>query len=312
MAMLPGLSALASYAISRSGSSALASSLLPELMEGKCKVGIAVTEAEAGFNLFGMKTSATKRGNEYILNGLKSYASGVDICDYMFLLARTTSREDAEKNGLGKTGGISAFLVSPKLPGTSIEKMPTRGEGSMSQFQVRFDSVAVTEKHLIGKPDAGLVAAFPAFNIERMLFTGLGIGLSRFCLKRASEYASTRKTFSDDSIGSYQGVQYPLADAQIRQDAARALLSEAVDAFESQESPAKVAQLANKAKYVCNEMIAKSLDAAMIATGAWGMNEDSGLIQISDTVRLFQLSPIANNLILNDVAERMLGLPRSY
>ncbi len=309
---LPLLTAFASYCISRSGSDTLKQEVLPRVANGTARICVAVTEEASGFNVFALQTVAKRTDDHYLLNGSKIYTSGFDVTDYSLVLARTTSREECKRRGLPKIIGLSLFLVDNKSAGLNATPIPTRGEGEARQFKLTFSNLEVPAENLIGRPDEGAIAMFPALNLERILFSAGILGLSQFCLDTACKYAKSRKVFGDIAIGRYQAIQHPLADVKIRQEAVRLMVYRAARQCVAGADPEHVMALANAAKYLASELGLKAVDAALEALGGHGFNERSGIIQLWESMRLTKLSPISNSLILNEVSERTLGLPRSH
>jgi len=306
------LTALAAACISRFGSEDLKQQYLPRIAQGEIKFAFAATEERAGFNMLEMDTFARKDGDHYVINGSKMYTSGFDISCHSLLVARTLTVEQCKQMSLPKTAGISLFLVDNDAAGISQELLNTRGEGYVKQFALTFENLKVPAARLLGKEHEGAAALFSSFNIERCIFVAFALGSIQYCLDVACEYARNRKVFGDTPIGKYQAIQHPLADVKIRTEAVRNLLVQAVEAIELRGDVLKVTTLINSAKYLVSEAGAKAVDASIDALGGKGFNEDYGLIQLAEGMRLLRLSPISNHLILNDVAERVLGLPRSY
>jgi acyl-CoA dehydrogenase len=310
--LFSGLTALASFCISRFGSEDLKQLYLPRISRGEIKFAFAATEERAGFNMLEIDTVAEKNGDHYVINGSKMYTSGFDIADYFLLVARTLSIQECKQKSLPKAAGISIFLVDTDSPGISKQQLNTRGEGSVKQFALTFENLKVPSAHLVGKESEGASALFASFNIERVIFVAFALGSIQYCLDVACEYARNRKVFNDIPIGKYQSIQHPLADAKIRTESIRLLLVQAINAIDQGEDTLKIGTMINSAKYLVSEAGAKAVDASMDALGGKGFNEDYGIIQLLEVMKLLRLSPISNNLILNDVAERLLGLPRSY
>jgi acyl-CoA dehydrogenase len=306
------LTALASICICRHGSEDLKQQYLPQISRGETKFAFAATEERAGFNMLEIETIAIRNGDHYVINGSKTYASGFDISDHFLLVARTMTLQECKQKNLPKTAGISIFVVDTASPGISIRQLNTRGEGYVKQFALTFNNLRVPSRNLLGKENEGAAALFSSFNIERVIFVAFALGSIQYCLDVACEHARTRKVFNDTPIGAYQSIQHPLADAKIRADAVRHMLLQAINAIDLGADALKVSGLINSAKYLASEAGLKAADAAMEALGGKGFNEDYGVIQLWELMRLFRLSPISNSLILNDVAERLLGLPRSY
>ena len=310
--VFPCLTALATTSLVNFGSEDLKKELLPKIADGKSRFCFGATEEDAGFNFFEMKTQAKLAGESFLVNGSKTYTSGFDISDLTLLVARTTSLEECLEKKLPKTFGVSVFIVDSNSEGFSAELLNTRGEGEAKQFALKIEDLKVPVGRMLGKVNEGANALFSAFNSERVLFSYLVLGISQFCLDTACAYANKRSVFRGQPIGAYQAIQHPLAEVKIRQEAVRQLAHKTLLSIEAKEDPAKTALLANYTKFLAAELGEKSVDAAISALGGKGFNEDHRLIQLLEGVRLLKLSPISNHLILNEVATKVLGLPRSY
>jgi acyl-CoA dehydrogenase len=202
--------------------------------------------------------------------------------------------------------------VDTDSPGISKQQLNTRGEGCVKQFALTFDNLKVPAGRLVGKENEGASALFASFNIERIIFVAFTLGSIQYCLDVACEHARNRRVFSDTPIGKYQAIQHPLADAKIRADSVHNLLMQAATGIDQSGDVLQLGTLINSAKYLVSEAGAKAVSAAIDALGGKGFNEDYGIFQLSEVMQLLRLSPISNHLILNDVAEKVLGLPRSY
>lgn len=313
--MLPILTAVDSIAIARHGTEALRRRVLPGVASGERRFCLALTEPEAGFNVFRIRTRAERQGasgDTYRLTGSKIYTSGADLADLALVLARSIPYEECVARGLPKTAGLSWLAVDTRSPGLRMTPMPTHGEGTLRQFALDFEGVEVPAENLVGVEGEGVGVLLDLVNPERVLVSALLVGTAQHCLDVASEHARNRRVFDDVPIGRYQSIQHPLAEAKIRQEAARLSCWRAAAAYESGASPKEVSQLGNAAKFLASEAADKALGAAMNTLGGRGFDERAGLIHLLEMVALFKTAPISGNLILNQVAEQALGLPRSY
>lgn len=310
--MLPILTAAGSMAVARHGSEALQRRLLPGVATGERRFCLVLTEPEAGFNVFRIRTRAERQGDGYRLTGGKIYTSGADLADYALVLARSTSYEECVERGLPKTAGLSWLLVDTRSQGLRKTRLPTRGEGTLRQFALDFEGVEVPAENLVGAEGEGVKVLLDLVNPERVLVAALLVGTAQHCLEVASEHARNRRVFDDVPIGRYQSIQHPLAEARIRQEAVRLLVWRAASAFESGANPKEVSHLGNAAKFLAAELADKALNAAINTLGGRGFDERAGLIHLLEIVALLKVAPISSNLILNQTAEQALGLPRSY
>ena len=308
----PVLLAMASTAVSRFGSEELKSEILPRLSRGEARIAIASTEREAGFNVLNARTAAERHGDHFRVNGSKIYVSGIDVADQVLLVTRTTPREECARRGLSSTAGLTLLLADTAGEGIEWTPLRCRGECLLRQFAVELRELRVPLSRVVGEPDDGAKPMFHMFNPERTLAAAMAVGISRYCLELACEHARRRKVFGETPIGAYQAVQHPLADVAARQDAARLMVHRAAALFDREADVGEQAASANAAKYLASELAVLSVDAAIDAFGGKGFDEQHGIIHLWEAARLLKTSPISNALILNQIAVRELGLPRSY
>jgi len=309
---MPILNCMGSICIARFGTETLKQSILPKIVKGKLKLAIASTEADAGFNVLNVKTFAENRGDHFIVSGSKIYISGIDIADYALLVTRTISIEECKKRGLPKTTGITLLLLDTKTKGLEYTRVPSRGEGVMSQFSLELKNVLIPADQLIGEEHEGTKVMFQAFNPERTLVSAMALGICRYCLELACEYAQTRSVFKNIPIGAYQSIQHPLAELSIQEKAVRLMTYRSALFFDRSSGGSDLAESANSAKYLAAELAIKAVDTAIDTFGGKGFDEDYGIIHLLEAARLLKTAPISNALILNQIAEHHLHLPRSY
>ena len=309
---LPVLHAMTSVALVKFGSEAMKSDMLPQLASGKIKTAIAATEKEAGFNIFNYRTFAKLDGNDYVVNGTKIYISAADVGDYALLICRTTTLDECLEQGLPKTFGLTAFLLDLKAEGLEVIPVPSRGEGVMKQAEIKITNVRIASTGVIGESNKGTKVIFSCFNPERTLTAAMALGIGRYCLEKACEYAKERRVFGDTPIGAYQAIQHPLADVSIKLEASRLMTYKAARLFDAGAGLAEQAEGANAAKYLASKIAVRAVDTAIDTFGGKGFDEDYGIIHLLEEARLLITAPISNALILNQTAEHTLDLPRSY
>lgn len=310
------LTTMDALCILRNGSEELKRRFLPRVSEGKVRFSFALTEPDAGSNTFRLKTRAVRDGASYEISGQKTFITGVEHTDYMLLVARTTPIEDVERAGQSKAFGLSLFLVSPKSPGVEMRPIPTRGIEGMTQWTIFLDKVRVPADLMVGEEGMGSFALFNSLNPERILAASTACGITDWLLEKACGYARERKVFKERPIGAYQAIQHPLAECRIGLDAARLLTLRAAWAFDragaDPERSARVGSFANMAKFTAADLALRTCDQAIETLGGYGFSEEYGVIYLWDAVRLLKTAPITREMILNYVAEHVLGLPRSY
>ncbi|MEH6875068.1 MAG: acyl-CoA dehydrogenase family protein [Candidatus Competibacter sp.] len=304
------LSSMTAMALLRGGTTAQKAQWLPAIAAGSCKCAFAITEPDAGTNAFRMKTRARRDGEVYRLTGGKGWITGADVADFILVVARMLSDDPPDTQARPKSAELGLFLVDANARGLEKQRMNTFGLEGYRQFMLYFDEVEVPMARRIGSDQRGAAVLFQALNPERILIAAALVGLSEFALSKAVAYARERKVFGETPIGAYQGVQHPLARVKITQEATRLLAYKAAWLFD-REAP-EAGHYADMAKHMASELAIAAVDAAIQTHGGSGFVRDHHLIDLWTSVRLFKTAPLNNEMILNQLAEHLLGLPRSY
>lgn len=306
------LTSMDAACILRNGTEEQKKRFLPDIATGKLKYCFAVTEPDAGSNTFRISTLATKVPGGYKLNGQKVFITGVDVADRMLLVARTTSYQKVVEDGMPKAHGLALFVVDTKSKGLELRPIPTRGIEGTTQFHLFFNDVFVPAENLIGEEDQGGIALFNSLNPERILAGATAVGLADHLIGKAVDYAKERKVFKDKPIGIHQAVSHPLAEAKCQIEAARLMVYKAAWSFDQGEYPGITGSYANMGKMLAGEAAINACDHAIQTLGGYGFSEEYGVIHYWEGVRLIRTAPVTKEMILNYVAEHVLGLPRSY
>ncbi|MBO0874199.1 MAG: acyl-CoA/acyl-ACP dehydrogenase [Pseudonocardia sp.] len=295
-------SAISGEVIANFGTPEQQAQWLPRLGSGEGKVVFAITEPDAGSNTHRLSTIAAREGGDYILRGQKYYISGVDEADAILVVARTGTDE--------RTGHaeLSLFIVDTDALGLVKQPLPVSVALPERQFTLHFDEVRVHADRLVGAEGAGFRQIFHGLNPERIMGAALCVGIGRYALARASEYANSRVVW-DQPIGAYQGVSHALAKAKIEVELAALMTAKAAWLHDRGE-PA--GEASNTAKYAAAEAALSALDAAIQCHGGNGVATEYGLIPLWGLARLLRIAPVNREMILNYVAQHTLGLPRSY
>ena len=284
--------------------------ILPDVAAGETSIqAFGLTEPNAGSDSTAMTTSARREGDEYVINGEKVWISRVEASDYLVLMARTTPREEAEK----RTKGISMILVDLEDAyddGLEIERIPKTAAPAVHSYELFFDDVRVPADHLIGEEGEGFYQVLDGLNEERVVIAAECLGLGEVALERGIEYASEREVFGGP-IGANQAIQHPLAEAYADLLAAKKVIYDAADRLEELDRTSAGAE-ANVAKYLAAEAAFDAADAAVQTHGGFGVAREYDVERFLREARLTRLVPITQQLALNFLAERVLGLPRSY
>ena len=300
-------STMAPTIISRHASEALKERFLPGIASGKQQFCFGITEPGAGTNTYQLQTTATRDGDDYVLNGQKIFVSAAGVSDYIQVVTRTTSYEDIADED--PKAGFSLFVVDLDTDGVEIEPLDLDVPEPTKQCSVYFENATVSAENRIGAEDEGFYYMFDTLNPERVTSGALAVGLGRFAIDRAVDYASERTVF-ETPIGAHQGVQHPLAKAKIDVELADLAVERAANAYETGDDP--VGAYANMAKYAGSEAADRAVDAAIQAHGGYGVSPDYDVINVERFARILRIAPVNNEMILNHVAENVLGLPKSY
>jgi alkylation response protein AidB-like acyl-CoA dehydrogenase len=269
---------------------------------GTTKVAFAITEPDAGTNSHNLSTTLQRRIGGYVLNGQKTYISGVEDADAVFVVARF-------RNPDGTLGLPSPVIVDVDSPGFTKTKIPMPNVGPDHQWQLFFEDVEVDEDRLIGGENGGLGAIFDGLNPERIMGAALSQGSGRMALDKATQYARERSVWGKP-IGTHQGVSHPLAEAKIELELARLMTEKAAALYDAGAKGA--GEAANMAKYAAAEAAIRCVDQAIQTHGGNGFALEYGLTQMYWGTRVARTAPVSREMILNYVAEHSLGLPKSY
>jgi acyl-CoA dehydrogenase len=298
--------------ILKNGTEEMKKRILPGICDGSLKLAFAVTEPNAGSNTFRLQTTAIREGDHFRMNGQKTFITGADVCDYVMVVARSLTLEQAKEQGLPKSYGLSIFLVPTGIDGYTMTPLPMKGIEGFRQFQLDFNDVMIPDDMLIGDEHGGTMALFNSLNPERILAGAISCGMTRYLLERSCDYARDRRVFKDTPIGAYQAIQHPLAEIRIHLDAVQLLTYRAAWAFDEGLPPGQVGMYANMAKYMGAEMGIDAADRAIQTHGGNGFSTEYGVVHYWEAARLLRTAPISKEMILNYVAEHVLQLPRSY
>ena len=296
-------SAISGEVIARYGTEAQRKEWLPRLASGETKVVFAITEPDAGSNSHQLKTTARREGADYVLNGTKHYISGIEEASAILVVARTSS-----DTGTGR-GRLSLFLVPTDAPGLVKHPLPIGIGLPERQHTLHFDDVRVPADDLIGSEGDGFAQVFHGLNPERITGAAVCVGVGRYALARAVEYAKSRAVWDDVPIGAHQGVAHPLAEAKIQVELA-ALVTAKAAWLHDNELPA--GEASNTAKFAAAEASLAAVNASIQAHGGNGMSAEYGLLPMWALARLLRIAPVNRELILSYVAQHSLGLPKSY
>jgi len=291
--------------LTKFGSKAQKEELLPALVKGKARFAMALTEPDAGTNTLGMKAFARADGNGWRLRGQKIWITAVPQATKLLVVARTQKVEDVRR----KTDGISLFLIDVNREGLTHTAIDKVGTNTLPSSAVFFEDVRIEGHELIGTLDGGFRDLLDVLNTERIVTTSGLVGAAELAIRLAVDYAKERKVFGDAAIGSYQSLQFPLAEARIKLECARLMNHKAATLYD-QGKP--YGSEANMAKYLAGHAAGLATDRAIQTLGGMGYSKEYHVERLWRDARLFRVAPVSEEMILNYVAQHDLGLPRSY
>jgi acyl-CoA dehydrogenase len=278
---------------------------LPKIASGELRLqAFGVTEPNAGSESTRIQTTAIRAGDKYIINGEKIFISRVLQSDLMLLLARTTPYEELKD----KTKGLSVFLVDLREAKGKLEVKPLDLMINHHTNALFFDRVEVPVENLIGEEGMGFRYIIDGWNAERILVAAEAIGDGRWFVERAAKYASERTVFGRP-IGSNQGIQFPIAQAYARIEAADLVRYQAATKFDRKE---KCGAEANMAKFLASEAAWEAANACLTTHGGYGFAVEYDVERKFRETRLLTVAPVSNNLVLAYLGQHVLGMPKSY
>jgi acyl-CoA dehydrogenase len=300
-----------SVPLAKYGSDSMKEELLPRIAEGETAIqAFGLTEPNAGSDSTAMETRAEETDDGFVVNGQKIWISRVDQSDYIVLMARTTPRDEVDK----RTKGITMFLVdieeAKSQGGLEMEPIEKTASNFVHSFELWFSDLQLSEEAVIGEKGEGFYQMLDGLNEERFVIAAECIGLGEAAIEAGVDYASDREVFGR-SIGTNQAVQHPLAEAFSRVQAAKQMVYAGASALES-DADIDVGARANMAKFLAADAAFDAADAAVQAHGGFGVAREYDVERYFREARLTRLVPITQELVLNYVGERVLGLPRSY
>lgn len=295
--------AICGTVIARFGTEAQKQTWLPGLADGSRTMAFGITEPDAGSNSHRITTTARRDGDDWILTGRKVFISGVDIADATLIVGRT---EDA------RTGKLKPclFIVPRDAPGFARHRIDMELQAPEKQFELVLDEVRLPSDALVGDEDAGLLQLFAGLNPERIMTAAFSLGMARFALAQAVEYAKERSVWKSP-IGAHQAIAHPLAQSHIEIELARLMMQKASRLYDDGDDLG-AGEAANMAKFAAADACVKAVDQAVHTLGGNGLTKEFGLASLIVASRVARIAPVSREMILNFVSHQSLGLPKSY
>lgn len=277
---------------------------LPPLIAGADKACFGVTEPDTGLNTTRLKTVAVRDGADYRVTGRKIWTSTAQVCNKILLLARTSPIGDVAK----PTQGLSLFYTDLDRSAVEVREIEKMGRKAVDSNLLFIDDLRVPGADRVGEEGRGFEYILHGFNPERILVGAEAVGLGRAALRRAAEYAKTRIVF-DRPIGQNQAVQHPLARCWMELEAANLMVFKAASLYDAGKPSGLEA---NAAKYLAGEACFRACEAAVMAHGGMGYAKEYHVERFLREALIPRIAPVSPELILCFIAEKALGLPKSY
>jgi alkylation response protein AidB-like acyl-CoA dehydrogenase len=291
--------------IIRHGSEELRRRILPEIAAGRLSLAFGVTEPNAGTDTARIQTTARRDGASWVVSGRKVWTSNARHSAKMLLLARTTPYDAV---GPRKLDGLTLFVADLDPTAVEIREIEKLGRAAVDSNEVIIDGLRVADEDVVGEVGRGFSHLLDSLNPERVLVAAEAIGIGRVALERAAAYARERIVFGRP-IGQNQGVAHPLALAWARLEGAWQLTLRAAWLVDRGEP---CGAEANAAKVLAAEAGFEAADAALQTFGGFGYAKEFDVERLWREVRLYKIAPVSQQMALNYLAERVLGLPKSY
>ncbi len=274
---------------------------LPRIAEGKEKWSLALTEPGGGTDILGsVRTSAVRKGNEYIVNGSKMFISGAHVADYILAVV-ITDKAAQRKHGL------SLLIVDAKTPGITISPIDKISIRAISACEVHFEDVRVPAENLLGEENRGWYQLLGTLNPERIGTSVFSLGVAKAAFNTALEYAKVREAFGR-TIGSFQILQHYLADIAIEIENARNLIYKCAWLYDTGQRYDVEATMAKIVACRASELAARY---GMEILGGYGNTTEYDMQRHFRDYKQMMFSPISDEMSKNYIAQSF-GLPRSY
>jgi acyl-CoA dehydrogenase len=278
--------------------------MLPPLVAGRDKACFAVTEPDAGLDTLNLKTRAERAGNGYVVSGQKIWISTAQVATKVLLLARTTPADRVAK----RTEGLSLFYTDLDRRYVDIREIDKMGRKAVDSNELFIDGLPVPLEDRIGEEGKGFELILHGINPERILIAAEAVGLGRAALAKAVDYAKEREVFGRP-IGRNQAIAHPLAVCWMELEAANLMAFRAAALYDAGEA---CGAEANAAKYLAAEAAFKTCETAVMTHGGMGYAKEFHVERYLRESLITRIAPVTPHMIMNFIAEKVLGLPRSY
>lgn len=278
--------------------------MLPPVARGEVKSCFGVTEPNTGLNTTQLKTRAVRKGDRYVVNGQKVWISTAQVAHKILLLARTTPLEEVDK----PTHGLSLFYTNFDRSRITVHEIEKMGRKCVDSNELFFEDFEIPVEDRIGEEGRGFEYILHGMNPERVLIAAEAVGIGRLALSRAVDYAKQREVFNRP-IGKNQAIQHPLAQNWMELEAANLMVMQAAWQYDNDMN---CGAAANAAKYLAGEAGFNACQQAVMVHGGFGYAKEYHVERYLREVMIPRIAPISPQLVLCYIAEKVLGLPKSY
>lgn len=278
--------------------------MLPPMIRGEVKACFGITEPDAGLNTTKLKTRAVRKGDRYVVNGKKVFISTAQVADHIMLLARTTPIEECKR----PTDGLSIFYTRFDRSRIDVREIDKMGRKGIDTNELFIENLEIPVEDRIGEEGQGFKYILHGLNAERIFVAAECIGIARAANERAVQYAKERIVF-DRPIGMNQGIQHPLAQNWANVEAANLMMLHAARLYDEGKP---CGSEANAAKLLASQAAVETCKNAMLTHGGYGYAKEFHVERFMREIMIVYIAPITPQLILSNIAEKKLGLPKSY
>lgn len=285
------------------GTDAMKSAFLPQMAKGELLMAFGVTEPNAGSDTSRTSTRAVRDGDRWLINGQKVWTTNAQNASHILLLTRTSPRDDKRPYE-----GMTLFFVPLDREHCTIRLIKKLGRAAVDSNEIFIDNLEAHDADIVGELGNGFYQLITGLNPERIVLAMEAIGMGIAALRLATDYAKERIVFNNP-IGSYQAISHPLADSWARLQAAELMAMRAGDLFDQGKH---CGAEANAAKYLAADAGFQACDVALQTHGGFGYAKEYHIERLWRESRLYRLAPVSQEMVLNYLSERVLGLPKSY
>jgi acyl-CoA dehydrogenase len=296
---------MARAAILKHGSEDLRQRFLRPSATGEVLISAGITEPDSGSNLFKLKSSVKRLPNgDFVLNGTKTFQTGFVEAQYAQVVARSENHGEYDS----RAKGLTMLMVDTKSPGISTTLLDIQMHLPDHHYTVSFDDVVVPKENLLGEEGQAIRVLFDWLNPERLIGAANAVGQADYVLNKTAEHARLRAPFRAP-IGAYQAIQHPMAVAKSLTEAGRLMMYDCARRFDLGED---VELQSGMVKWLTSDAFSKATNIAMDTFGGYSMDLSTDLLPFYLLSKLQEIAPVANNIVLNQIAEKAFGLPKSY